>query len=1069
MLRVRMLGAFELELDGARLALPESRRAWSLLAWLALHPGMHARGRLAARFWPDVLDSSARASLRSAVWSLRRALGAAGDRVLRASRDEIGLEPQELWTDVAEFGRLVEGGRLEEAVALGRGELLPGFEDGWAHDARDEQRERLAAALGQLATAAEKEGNLATAVGWTRRRLRLDPLAEETQRDLIRRLAASGDRAAALAAYARMRERLRQELGIVPSLATRRLVDSLRNQPAAAPEPEPAGGHRPPGLLPLIGRDAQTAELLGVWRTARSGAGGVVTIGGEAGIGKTRLALELAEAARSDGARVATCAALGLGAAPFLLWAELLRDICRDLEAPPPEARWPSELARLAPDLEGRFRRSPRAPADASPELERTRLFESAVELVEWATRERPLLIAIEDLHLADTPSLELAGYVGRRLAALPMLMVLTRREHPRRPEVDTLEHALRAQNLLARELTLGALPAEDVASLARATARLSDEQVERVVDAAEGNALLAVESARALARGEPSLPASLRGTVRPSFHALTPEARSLAALAAIAGRDLERGEVETLPIESLTDAATSAIDSGLLVAGRGRIGYRHALLREAVYEDLPEPYRASLHETFAEALQARDDPTARRRAAEVAQHLRRAGRDEAAVEHLVRAAADARAVAAMPEAAAFLEEALRITPHDPALLLELAEVEAWRGRRDAAESAFERAAPLIDSGDIRAQARASLRRGRWMRGALCYPRAARESYRRALELLDAAAPTAVEERVEALAGLAWAEAVAGDADAVDELLGELDATARRSSRDDLMTHDIEAARLFSLIRRGSFEESYGPAIAAAEAAQNAGRPDMAYSCWKNASSAAACAGDFERSLAFAERGLIATRGVLAPVEVHLHAARAHILTRVGRLDEARAAAEAELELAERLANADLRATALHDRGLVAFAAGEDELAERLLEEALAAGGPVSRPLARLARAEALVRLGRLEDAERELRETTREPVAASDFPDTLVPRLTRIQALIAAARGDRELAERRLREAANGWRRCAGPELRGDRYVATLADLGRPPVAGLVEPARELERVMAELESLRATPASTT
>jgi hypothetical protein len=122
----------------------------------------------------------------------------------------------------------------------------------------------------------------------------------------------------------------------------------------------------------------------------------------------------------------------------------------------------------------------------------------------------------------------------------------------------------------------------------------------------------------------------------------------------------------------------------------------------------------------------------------------------------------------------------------------------------------------------------------------------------------------------------------------------------------------------------------------------------------------------------------------------------------------------------------------------------------------------------RLMRAEALVRLGRLEDAERELRQTTLEPVAPSDFPDTLVARLARIQGLIAAARGDRALAERRLMEAADGWGRRAGPELHGDQYVATLVDLGRPPVAGLVEPRRELERVLADLESLRATPAPT-
>ena len=129
---------------------------------------------------------------------------------------------------------------------------------------------------------------------------------------------------------------------------------------------------------------------------------------------------------------------------------------------------------------------------------------------------------------------------------------------------------------------------------------------------------------------------------------------------------------------------------------------------------------------------------------------------------------------------------------------------------------------------------------------------------------------------------------------------------------------------------------------------------------------------------------------------------------------------------------------------------------------ALEAGASVSRPLARLARAEALTRLGRLEEAEEELRATALEPMGPSDYPDTLVARLSRVQGLIAAARGDLELAERRLRESAAGWRRRVGRVAdAGEAYVANLTDLGRPPVVGLVEPAYELDRVERELESL--------
>src|SRR3954451_14971033 len=100
MLRVRLLGELQAELDGRAVAPPASRRAWALLGWLALHPGEHPRGTVAARFWPDVLDTSARASLRSAAWALRRALGPEGEEALVATPERIGVR---CTTDVQEF------------------------------------------------------------------------------------------------------------------------------------------------------------------------------------------------------------------------------------------------------------------------------------------------------------------------------------------------------------------------------------------------------------------------------------------------------------------------------------------------------------------------------------------------------------------------------------------------------------------------------------------------------------------------------------------------------------------------------------------------------------------------------------------------------------------------------------------------------------------------------------------------------------------------------------------------------------------------------------------------------
>ncbi len=133
----------------------------------------------------------------------------------------------------------------------------------------------------------------------------------------------------------------------------------------------------------------------------------------------------------------------------------------------------------------------------------------------------------------------------------------------------------------------------------------------------------------------------------------------------------------------------------------------------------------------------------------------------------------------------------------------------------------------------------------------------------------------------------------------------------------------------------------------------------------------------------------------------------------------------------------------------------------------------MSRPLARLLRAGALARAGRPDEAERELRAVALDPVSPADLPDTLVARMSHVQGLIALSRGDPDLASRRLREAETGWRRRAAARAlpgrdsaAGDRYVAALIDLGRPPLAGLVEPDRELAALCADLAALGGSDA---
>jgi class 3 adenylate cyclase/tetratricopeptide (TPR) repeat protein len=238
MLEVRVLGELELRRDGEPVEPPPSRRARSLLGLLALDRRPHARAELASRFWPDVLDESARTSLRSALTALRRAVGPDADRYLVATRERAGLS-DDVTVDAAAFVRLVAADRLEEAMSLWRGDLLAGLDDDWVLVARDEWRAKALEVLGALAARDEAAGDIAAALVHARRMIALDPLAEEGQRTLVDLLDTGGDRAAALAAYNRYAERLRTELGVAPSPATRRLAARLREPDAAAADASP--------------------------------------------------------------------------------------------------------------------------------------------------------------------------------------------------------------------------------------------------------------------------------------------------------------------------------------------------------------------------------------------------------------------------------------------------------------------------------------------------------------------------------------------------------------------------------------------------------------------------------------------------------------------------------------------------------------------------------------------------------------------------------------------------------------------------------------------------------------
>ena len=678
MLQVRLLGELSVEAEGRAVVLNGSWRMRSLLAWLALNPGAHLRGDLAARFWPDVLETSARASLRNALWALRLALGPAAE-ALAATRERVGLEGA--WTDVGEFERLVADGELEAAVALWSGEPMTGLDDDWAFEARDELNRRLAGVLATIAEAAAARDDLEGALAWARRRVALDPLAEDAQRELIRLLCEHGDRAGAIEAYARLRERLRRELGISPSGATRELIERIRDEdsPAAPPASAAArsvpdaGARSEPGARParapdagtrwdpgtpfplpprlriersacFVGRRGELEALRSLLIRAREGGGPrLALVTGEAGIGKTRLAWELALEAQRAGAIVLQGSCEEEAIAPLQPFVEALSHWARVASADEVLDRLGDggpDLAPLLPALASAGAASAARSGAGTPERAGTgryASFEAVAALLASLGGEAPVLLVVDDLHWADASSAALLSYVLRSRPESRLLVVATYRPDAIAADAPVAEVLSRMhQDGLLERLALPGLDREQVDELVRALvgATPSEGLTAAVHAETEGNPFFVGEIARHLGGDvvahRLALPDSVRELIERRLARLGEPCLRLLTVAALIGREFELGPLERasgLEPDALDEALEEAVRSGLVVELPGledRLAFTHALIRRTIAARLTRSRRRRVHARLAEAIESasrRDDAEYR-----VAYHLCEAG-----------------------------------------------------------------------------------------------------------------------------------------------------------------------------------------------------------------------------------------------------------------------------------------------------------------------------------------------------------------------------------------------------------------------------------------------------------
>ena len=593
---LKLLGVPRLVLDGGRVHELERHDA-ALLALLA-RDGPTPRARIVSMLWPDASEQTARTNLRQRLFRLRKRIGVplVVSEPILALHDGAGhdLEPSSIDSvDLAGSDADAQSHQLLGAFDYSDFEQL----GEWVSAARESLRTRRCQMLASRAAELEAQGRVAQALECAERLTVLEPTAEHAHRRVMRLHYRRGDRAAAMAAFERCRQALARVLGTRAGDETRELAALIERSgalPASAIRPSPVAMLRPPRL---VGRDAEWTLL--EHHLAR---GDVVIVEGEAGIGKSRLLNDFADA---HGASIVVNALAGDALLPYALLSRCVRELLRRL-GPPPASPWVGdELRCIAPEL-----------GSASSTIAPLRLTQAVTEALDaWRTSGLSLVV-IDDLQYADAASLELlpaiatasgrsglcwlvasrtAGLPSVATAALGALGAHARRRLALAPlDAPSLEHLLESLDIAGLDA------AAWTPTLAQRTGGNPMFVLETLISLHdEGPAALSS------VRAQLPTPASVGELIGHRISQLSPEAQRLARVAALAGQDFDAHVASAVLGQHLLDVADTwcELESALIMVD-GR--FAHDLLREGALRSIPEPVAAALHGELAVVLAAR-------------------------------------------------------------------------------------------------------------------------------------------------------------------------------------------------------------------------------------------------------------------------------------------------------------------------------------------------------------------------------------------------------------------------------------------------------------------------------
>jgi len=487
--------------------------------------------------------------------------------------------------------------------------------------------------------------------------------------------------------------------------------------------------------IPFVGREELMATLRGSLQRARTGDGAVVCLTGEAGMGKTRAAHELARLAAAEGLEVHRGAGYeGQGAPPYWPWVELLRSLLRGRSLDALSAELGPATIGLLTSLLPELGESASARVDG--EAMRFRLWDAVTRFLHAEARERPLVLVFDDLHWADSSSIGLLEFFGREVARAPVLLLAATRD-PGAEDNPALQAVLARmarldafvacslEGLSAREIGIlttsltGAQPVEDLVRFLDDKTRGNPFFVKEMVSLLAATRRLDAPGGSERCR---AVPDTVRSVVQQRLERLPGECRELLRLAAVMGTGFDvrvLAEAAGATPTALEDALAPARQAQLFADARPpyELAFAHPLIRDGLLLEPDAETRRALHRKVALVLEARADRDEASLGALARHCLEAVPEIEAsrAIGHGRRAAAHARHVFAFEEAAALSARMLELV--EPAdrmlrgeLLLELGAAQLRAGQSDAGRaSTLEAAALARRAGDPEALARAAL------------------------------------------------------------------------------------------------------------------------------------------------------------------------------------------------------------------------------------------------------------------------------------------------------------------------------------------------------------------------